>query len=351
MRQSTTPAVMRALRWKGRRDIAVVEVAVPSTRSGELLIAVEACGVCGTDVDEYLNGPVFVALDSHAVEGGRTLGHEFAGRVIGAASGLENRIGELVAVSPDYPCGDCSDCALVDGVCSRPAALGLTHDGGLAELCSVPAHATVTLPSHISPAAGAMVEPLAIALHGLRAVGVHDGDRVVIIGGGAVGVLAGLAAKAKGVTDVVIVEPSETRRAVAASAGLTTMAAFSPEADTASLVLECSGAQSGLDTAVAACGQRGRLGLIGIHGEKRQVDVARLVSEEISVFGVLSYDFDADFLLAAHLIAEGAVDPTPLLGAVISLEDAPEQFARLAAGQMDIVKLIVDPRPDGSRNA
>src|SRR5512140_2214941 len=158
-----------------RRDIRRLE-------PGEVLVRVDACGICGTDI--------------HIVEGTSrstppvVLGHEYSGIVEdhGTVSDVAN--GAPVAVDPNIACGRCFYCrrGLVH-LCENLRALGVDIDGGMAEYCVVPADQLHRLPPGMSAEEGALIEPVSCAVHGIDTAGIQSGDAVVVIGGGTIGLV------------------------------------------------------------------------------------------------------------------------------------------------------------------
>ncbi|MCU1658786.1 MAG: theronine dehydrogenase-like Zn-dependent dehydrogenase, partial [Pseudonocardiales bacterium] len=217
---------MKALRWHGRQDVRLDDVPVPQdARPGQALIRVLACGICGTDVEEWRSGPVFIPTQPHPLTGRQapiTLGHEVVG-IVEALGVREDHIeiGDVVAVDGLSGCGECRWCREDRIVlCEQLAAIGLMSDGGLAEYCVVPARGCFRLPPEIDSGSAALTETLAVGVRALRRGRLAAGERVVVTGAGAAGLLAAQAARALGASDVTIVEPERMRRGVAASLGL-----------------------------------------------------------------------------------------------------------------------------------
>ena len=217
---------MLAVRWHARGDVRVEQVPAPLPPGpGEVQLQVRWCGICGTDLEEWLSGPVFIpAAVPHPVTGARAplvLGHEFAGVVAAAGDGVTGLSpGQRVAVDTIVSCGSCHWCRR-DEVTRCPAlgALGLHGDGGLAELCNAPARMCLPVPDTVADDEAALAEPLAVAVRALRRGGLRPGERVAVVGAGAVGLLAVQAAAAFGADSVTVAEPLAERRALALRPG------------------------------------------------------------------------------------------------------------------------------------
>ena len=162
---------MLAVRWHARGAVRVDEVPPPPPpRPGEVQLRVGWCGICGTDVEEWLSGPGFIPVDApHPITGARApiiLGHEFAGRVVAVGDGVaEPQTGQRVAVDTIVFCGTCHWCRRGEVTrCPQLGGLGLHGDGGLAELCNAPARMCLQLPDTVADDEAPLVETLAVAV-------------------------------------------------------------------------------------------------------------------------------------------------------------------------------------------
>jgi (R,R)-butanediol dehydrogenase/meso-butanediol dehydrogenase/diacetyl reductase len=323
---------MLALRWHGRADVRVDEIEPPPPPGpGQVQLRVAWCGICDTDVEEYRNGPVFIPVASPNPLTGRkaplTLGHEFAGEVVAVGAGVTGlRRGDRVAADTLIFCGECYWCRRHQvTLCERLAALGLMADGGLAELCNAPAHTLLPIPDGVSDEAGALAETLAVAVRALRRGRLEIGERVAVIGAGAVGLMAVQAAVAGGASAVTAVEPLAGRRRLAGELGaastLTPTEAPTGEAD---LVVECSGSPRAIETALRMARKGGRVVLVGIYGGPTEIQFLDVVGAEKELLGSLSHVYDEDFAAALALLGRGAVRAEPLVSDRIPLARALE---------------------------
>ncbi|WP_042165195.1 alcohol dehydrogenase catalytic domain-containing protein, partial [Pseudomonas aeruginosa] len=164
---------MKALRWHAARDLRLSELERQAPRPGEVELEVAYCGICGSDLHEYQSGPHSIPqAEAHPLSGCRaplTLGHEFCGVVAVLGPGVEGlRIGDRVAVEPEYRCGECRYCR--EGrynLCESMGFIGLMGDGGFAERARVPAYMLHRLPDAVGFRQAAVLEPAAVALHAL----------------------------------------------------------------------------------------------------------------------------------------------------------------------------------------
>jgi (R,R)-butanediol dehydrogenase / meso-butanediol dehydrogenase / diacetyl reductase len=320
---------MLALRWHGRGDVRLDEVEPSPPGPGEVQVAVRCCGICGSDVQEYRDGPIFIPTEPHLLTGRMaplTLGHEVCGVVCALGAGVDGpEPGTRVALDTVISCGGCYWCLRHQvNRCERRAMLGLSYDGGLAERCNVPAPATTVLPDAVSDAAGALMEVLAVGVRALRRGRLQLGERVCVVGGGATGLLAAQAARASGAAEVGLVEPAPGRRLVAEEVGMDWTDAAVPADVEADLVLECSGNPEAIADAVRACRPGGRLVLVGLYRNAVAFDFLSLVDHEREIVGSVAHVYDEDFPAALALLGGGGVWAEPLVSDRVPLRRALE---------------------------
>ena len=162
---------MRAAVWHGRNDIRVEQVPLPADPApGWVQIKVDWCGICGSDLHEYVAGPVFIPVEKPhpltGIQGQCILGHEFCGEIVKLGAGVEGfSAGEVVAADACQHCGTCYYCTHgLYNICERLAFTGLMNNGAFAELVNVPANLLYALPANFPAEAGALIEPLAVGL-------------------------------------------------------------------------------------------------------------------------------------------------------------------------------------------
>src|SRR5579884_2500561 len=211
---------MQAAVWHARHDVRVESLPEPSEPGpGEVLLEVAYCGICGTDLHEYLDGPQFLPHDERGARPPAILGHEFSGTV--AALGPEVtrvQVGQRVAVHPALYCGQCRFCrsGMVQ-LCPNASWVGLgAASGGLAGWALLKEYQLFPLPEQVSLLQGALVEPTSVTMHAVTRGGVQPGDVVLVTGGGPIGQLAALNARAAGAREVYLAEVVPGRRELAA---------------------------------------------------------------------------------------------------------------------------------------
>ncbi len=347
---------MLAARWHGRHDIRVEDIADPGDPpQGWVRIRVEACGICGTDLEEYQFGPVLVPAAPHPLTGRCapvTLGHEPAG-VIEVGFGTL-AAGVRVAVENSVACGVCWWCRRGEThLCTTGGSLGLMGDGGLAEVMLAPAAGCAAFATDVAPEHAAMAEPLSVAVRAVRLGGVAPGSTVGVVGAGTVGLLIMQVARLAGAPKVVVVDPLEKRRSLALQLGAD--AAVAPEEATAAgremtqglgldVTFEAGGNPAAARCAVELARRGGSAILLGVFDEDIALGMRDLLFGEKRVQCSLSHVFATDFVPAVELIDKRAVDLDALITDRIPLRDVVTHgFDALVANPSDHLKIVVSP--------
>ncbi len=200
----------------GNGEFETREMAGHKLAAGEVRLKVAACGVCGTDVHIYHGDKGSAEVVPPVV-----LGHELAGTVVEVGTDVKKlKVGDRVAVDPNSYCGACHYCRIgKKQLCTHLYAVGVNRDGGFAEYCHVPEEQCYLLAENIPLEYGAMAEPLACCIHGIDRAEIRLGDTVLVIGGGAIGLMMAQLAKLSGASMVIVSEPVELRRKIALQIG------------------------------------------------------------------------------------------------------------------------------------
>jgi (R,R)-butanediol dehydrogenase / meso-butanediol dehydrogenase / diacetyl reductase len=342
MRAAMSPALSAAT-YRGPGDVGVAEVTASEPAADEVQVAVAYTGICGTDVHIF-HGDMDARVKPPA-----TIGHECSGTVAALGSNVSGwSVGDKVTVLPVKSCGTCRSCVSGYGhICPRLVFLGIDAAGSMQNRWNVPAELVVRLPENISLQHAALVEPTAVAVHDVRRSALSEGQRAVVVGGGPVGVLIALVARSTG-ADVSVVELDPKRRELVSKLGLR---AIDPAGDVTALVgeltagegadvaFEVSGAQGGVTTAVDVLGVRGKLVMVAIHTQPREVNLHRFFWRELEMLGARLYE-RRDFEAAVEHISAGRVPAGELITGVYPLSAAADAFAALASG--GAMKVLVD---------
>jgi 2-desacetyl-2-hydroxyethyl bacteriochlorophyllide A dehydrogenase len=321
---------MRAIVLDRPGDFRVAEVPDPAPGAGEVVVRVDCCGICGTDL-HILDGefpPTPYPI---------TPGHEFAGQVVACGPEVrpDLREGDQVAVDPSLYCGWCRRCrAGHDNLCEHWAAIGDTRNGAFAEYVAVPAVNAHRLPGHIDGQYGAMAEPLACAVHGMERLGSVIGESVVVVGAGTMGLLLLNLLLRAGAGRVAVVDRIASRLDIARKLGAAETATNADQLGGArfDVAVDATGVPAAIESAADLLDRGGRLLVFGVSPAQARVAISpfRVYNDELTIVGSMA--ILRTFSAAVGLLASGAVDPRPLLGEPLPLERFGEAISNVRAG-------------------
>ena len=333
------------------RPLAIENVAKPQAGPGEIVLEIHYCGVCGSDLHATHPG-VFVVPD------GTILGHEFAGEIV--ESGAPGwKVGELVTALPNNACEECRALGLGECkdnlgiVCPKNTLTGFhpSAQGAYAQYVKVSAKEAVRLPPAVGSREGATVEPLAVGLHAVARGKIALGERVLIMGGGPIGLGVAAFAKLAGARDVIVSEFAPARREAAAALGAT--AVIDPgEEDVGEtfakiagappdIIFECVGAPGMIQKCVDLTRPFGRVVVVGVCMVEDKMVPISAIFKEVNIQFILGYA-RPDWRLVLDLLVAGRIDPRPMITDVVSLEQLPDAFEALRKPTTQI-KVMVRP--------
>jgi len=341
---------MRAAVFHGSHDVRVEDVSDPSSPApGEVVLKVLRAAICGTDAAEWDHGPVLCRP-------GVVLGHEFVGRVVELGNDVTDlRVGDRVVSGAGISCGRCPWCLRSrTNLCAEYRTLGLQVDGGLAEYVTSPAAICYLVPDVCDDDAAAMTQPLAVALHALSRVALGRDESVAVIGVGGVGSFIVAGASRRAVDGRVVAIDIDSEKLTTASELGANEAIDATGHDLATLlrelsdgigfdvVIEASGATHAPSAASFGVRRGGRVLLVGMHAEPREIDLTRLILREVDVFTSVAHICDSDIPAALELLAETDVAAITA-GPRIPLEVLVEDGLRPLAEQRADGKILVTP--------
>ena len=340
----------KAIFMHGTNEMVWKDVPMPVIKENEVLIKVEAVGICGSDVHYYQHG----RIGDFVVEGDFILGHECAGEVVEVGSGVKNlAVGDRVALEPGKTCGKCEFCKEgrynlcpdVEFFATPP------YHGVFTNYVAHPEDMCFKLPENVSNVEGALVEPLAVGLHATDIGGVKLGDTVVIYGSGCIGLVTLLASKARGASKIIIVDVLENRLKKALELGATHV--INPmEADvveTVKAITEGKGAHVVVDTAAAVVTVKQTVDVLRIGGtivlvgmtpkDEVEFNFMKLMGKE----GVLKTIFRYRNLypVAINAIASGAINVKSIVSHEFDFENTKEAFDFVVNNARDVVKAVI----------
>lgn len=325
---------MKASRFLGNKTFAVTDLPTPHAGPGELVLRNQVCGVCGTDVHIYHGEPGSADVNPPVV-----LGHEYSGEVVEVGKGVTGfAVGDHVTVDPNIYCGHCAYCQ--NGkkqLCPSMEAIGVTRDGGFAQYSRIPASQAFKLEPTVPWEAAAMAEPLACCLHGIDLAGIQVGDKVCVVGGGAIGLLMVQLAKLSGASQIVLSEPNEKRRQVGLQLGANAaldptrpdaQEAFAQVLDGgANVVIECVGNVPAVKSAFQFAGKGATVLLFSVPKVDATFDLPLfdVYKKELTIKG--SFVNPDTHARAVALINSGKVDFGPIITHRFTLDQLPEAIA------------------------
>lgn len=349
---------MKAAVFHGAKDIRVEQIAEPGDLGpGDVRLKPHYCGICGTDLHEYAMGPIVIPSKPHALNGSvlpQVLGHEFSAEILEVGSQVKNlAVGDRVSVMPLLFCGNCYYCRRgLNHLCQSMACVGLSFQwGGIAEQAVVPATHVNKLHDNMSMRAGALVEPTAVAAYGVDRAGVRPGDTVLITGAGPIGALASIYAEHLG-AQVFVSEINPHRQKMMESLGIATLLDPSKtdvveeiKAATGGIgvdqVIECSGNERALQTALSAVRKHGTISQTGLHTKPAAIDPMILSEHDISLIGTWCYPV-TDWPRIIDLIGRVGLPVEKVVTKDIDIEDiVNDGFETLLSPTGDQVKVLI----------
>ena len=332
---------MRAVIIDAPGSVRVGNVPEPTPRPDELLVRVEACGICGTDL--------------HIIDGESPLarypvvpGHEFAGEVVALGydiahnngnEGINFTIGSRVAIDPNLYCGHCDFCRTGhENLCLYYSALGVTTDGGIAQYVAVPMKTAYLLPGTVSWREGALIEPTSCAVHGMHSLDPRSGDTFLIVGAGTMGLLLLQLARHGGASRVAMVDVNTQRLALAEQIGATSIyrdiqQALADEPLGFNCVIDATGVPAVIEHAFTAVKRGGKFMVFGVASHEARISLSpfRIYNDEITIVGSMAVLFS--FQPALDLISSGVINTEAMLTAALPLEDFSRALDMVRHGQ------------------
>ena len=328
--------------------IEIRELPVPEIGAHDVLVEVEAVGVCGSDTHFFEEGRIG---DLVVVEP-LVLGHEAAGVILAAGSAVDPaRVGQRVALEPQRTCGRCTACKRGEyNLCGAVEFFGCPpHDhGAFTDLTVVRSDVAHAVPDGMTAEEAAMLEPLSVAVAALRKVGMRAGDRVLITGAGPIGLLLAAGARAFGAVEVVVSDPEPSRRERASAWGTDTVVDRLDHEQRldVDVFIDASGALPAIREGVRHCRPGAHVGLVGMGADELRLPFAAVQHAELSIHGVFRYA--NTWPTAIGLAARGRIPLASMVTARFGLAgtaDALTEAKRNPAG----LKSVVLPGVPGGR--
>jgi L-iditol 2-dehydrogenase len=343
---------MKALLLSQYNQLDIADLPAPVPDVDEILVRVAACGICGSDVHGF-----------DGTSGRRippiVMGHEAAGVVAAAGPGVSKfKPGDRVTFDSTVYCGQCEFCLKGEiNLCNNRQVIGVScgdyrRAGAFAEYVVVPQRIAYHLPEALAFQEAAMLEAVSVALHGVRVSEMKGGETVLVIGAGMIGLLTLQAAKAAGASRVLVADIDQSRLKTAKGVGADETLLLSGSELTrevlrrtggrgVDLVLEAVGREETIAASIASVRKGGTVTLIGNISPEVKIPLQVVVSRQIRLQG--SCASCGEYPQAMELLANGQIQVKQLITAVAPLRDGPQWFARLHAGEPNLMKVVLDP--------
>jgi L-iditol 2-dehydrogenase len=339
---------MKALVYEGAWQMTLRDMEPPQPGPEDVIVAVRAVGVCGSDVHGYMG-----------VTGRRippvVMGHEFGGVVTAIGQAVTRaKVGDQVVVQPIITCGRCANCrAGLPNICLNRSGLGMmSTDGAMAEQVRVPEQLLYPLPAGMRWEQAALVEPLAVALRAVNQTPLTLMGSLVVIGAGTIGLLTVLAARLRGAGQVIVTDLSPHRLELARRLGADHVVDVRHQdpfevvrAQTggqgAQAVIEAVGVGASVRQSLAVVRTGGHITWIGNSQPEVEINMQQVVTRELTIRG--TYAFNEEFGRALEAISTGRVDVTPLIERTAPLAEGPQLIHDLAKGTLEAAKVVLLP--------
>lgn len=340
-----TSTTQRAVFYEGARSMVPGSCADPDPSPTEVQVEVAFNGICGTDLH------IFHGDMDHRVDRPAVIGHEMSGRITAVGAEVAGwNVGDHVTVMPLDWCGQCPACSAgYEHICHHLNFVGIDSPGAIQQRWNVRADLLVALPDDLPLDVAALTEPVAVAVHDVGRGGVAQGDRVVVIGGGPIGVLIGLVAQLAG-AHVLVSEPDAGRRSIAEGLGLPThdpvganlvdaVRALTDGAG-ADVAFEVSASAAGAQALTAVLKVRGVGVVVGIHSTPPPLDLFAMFWRELEIRGARVYQ-RCDFETAVELLSSGRIPGPRIISRIVPADQAQTAFETLERGG-PILKVLID---------
>ena len=331
---------MKAVVFQEADRLIVEDRPVPEVGESDALVKVHACGICGTDVHIFHG--------EHIVKFPVVPGHEFSGEITAVGSKVTNvRVGDRVTVDPNIIDHTCFFCRRGEiHLCENLSAVGVNYDGGFAEYCSVPAVQAFKAPDSLSLDEAAMAEPLACCIHGIDRADIVPGSNVVVLGAGSIGLILIQLAKIAGARHILVSEPDERKRHLAAQFGADVQVAPQGIAREvteltrlgADVVIESASRLETAELAIKLARRGGTVLQFGVASPDKpaQISPYDIYYKELTVRGSFVNPFTHS--RAIELLASKQVDVMPLITHRFRLDDAAKA---LETAQGEAIKVLL----------
>lgn len=339
---------MRSVAIKGIKEFEIKEIPEPISDGTNVIIDVKKTGICGSDIHYWVNGGPT----------GLVMGHEYCGVVTDPGNRTDLNIGDRVTALPISPCGECHACLSGNPqycvhTWDKATGLSLTNPGALAPKMAIRPDMVIKVPDNITDEEAAMAEPAAVGLHAIKLANIKVGDKVLVIGGGIIGLVSAMFARMEGASYVAVSETNKARGEKAVSLGCADewLDAMDPKfiekimietGEGFDKVIDCCGNAPAVSSALMAAKTGGTVLFAGVSSEPITIPTVIAVMHELTVQGTIAYTKE-EFKTCIDLMSNKKIDMLKFLDSIVGLEEVQSSYEKLTNGVSDAIKIIVDP--------
>ena len=336
---------MKCVAIKDVKQFEIKDIEEPKANGKDVIMSVKKTGICGSDIHYWVSGS----------PKGLVMGHEYCGIVTDPGNREDLKVGDRITALPVSPCGKCDACKsgniqYCKETWSHATGLSLTNPGALAPLMAVRPDMVIKVPENITDDEVAMTEPTAVGLHAVHLANIKVGDKVLVIGGGIIGLVSAMFAKMNGASLVVVSETNESRGEKAVKLNVVDEWIDAKKEETVNIltskefdvVIECCGNAIAVNTALNVVKPGGTVVLVGVSMESINVYSILAVMRELTLKGAIAYTFD-EFNTCLELMSKKQIDVLKFVDDIVSLEEVQASYERLTSGVDGAIKILVDP--------
>lgn len=338
---------MKCVALKGGKEFEIKEIEEPKKETGKVMMEITKSGICGSDIHNWeMGNPVGVVM-----------GHEFCGKVIDPGDRSDLKVGDRVTALPISPCGHCSACLSGNAqfclqTWNDAVGLSVANPGGLTHKINVRSDMVIKVPTNITDEEVAMVEPVAVSLHAIHLADIKVGDKVLVIGGGIIGLTAAMFAKKEGASFVAISEVNDARGKNAVKLGVADKY-FKADQDIIKnlltevnegfdVVIECCGNAGAVSTSLMAVKPGATVILVGVSPTPITIPTVVAVMREITLKGAIAYTKD-EFKTCIELMSRKQIDALQFVSKTVGFDEVQKSYEELTSGSSALIKILVDP--------
>lgn len=339
---------MKSVAIKGIKEFEIKELVEPTIDGENVIIDIKKTGICGSDIHNWeMGAPV-----------GLVLGHEFSGIVKHPGNRDDLKIGDRVTALPISPCNECYACKSGNpqycrGTWTKAVGLSLENPGGLTKTIKVRSDMVIKVPDEITDDEVAMVEPTAVALHAVNLANIKENDKVLVVGGGIIGLSSAMLAKTKTKEIVAVSEANINRgkKAIDLEVADKYYDAKSEKLleeimidtkDGYDVVIECCGNAPAVTSAIMAVKPGGTIVLVGVSPQPITIPTVLTVMNEITMQGAIAYTKE-EFEETIKLIKDKKINVLKFVDEIVGLEEVQKSYEKLTSGESATIKILVDP--------